>query len=145
MHELTIAQNVIESVLSEVEKNGAKKVLVIEISIGELMQFDKDAFIYSLSILLNGPVLGSAKLEVKIENALFVCKKCSRSWGMDETRKQLQQVEKGLLIQEPDGMEIPLHFLPQLYSTFVHCPNCGSSNILLKDSESVRIAKLIVE
>ena len=62
MHELTIAQNVIDSVLSEVEKNGAKKVLVIEISIGELMQFDKDAFIYSLSILLNGPVLGVCKI-----------------------------------------------------------------------------------
>ena len=78
---------------------------------------------------------------MKIENAVFVCKKCSRSWGMDETRKQLQQVEKGLLIKEPDGMEIPLHFLPQLYSTFVHCPDCGSSNILLKDSESVRICE----
>ena len=145
MHELSIAQSVIDTIVSEAEKNSAKKVVTIEISIGELMQLDKDAFVTSLSYLLSGSLLGAAHLEVKIEKAAFTCRKCSRSWGMDETRKQLQQVENGLLIKEPDGMEVPLHFIPQLYSTFVHCPDCGSSNILLKDSESVRIAKLVVE
>ena len=145
MHELSIAQNVIDSVLSEAKKNDAKKVLVIEVSIGELMQLDKDAFVYSLSLLRSGPMLGAAKLEVKIEKATFSCRKCSRSWSMDETRKQLQEVEKGLLVRELDGTELPLHFLPQLYPAFVHCPDCGSSDILLKDGQSVQITKLVVE
>jgi hydrogenase nickel insertion protein HypA len=145
MHELSIAQNVVDTVLLEVKKNSATKVLVVEISIGELMQLDKDAFVCSLTALLNGPMLGVAKLEVKIEKATFSCRKCSRSWDMDETRKQLEEVEKGLLIRESDGAELPLHFLPQLYSAFIHCPNCGSSDIHLKDGQSVRITKLVLE
>jgi hydrogenase nickel insertion protein HypA len=145
MHELSIAQNVIDSVLSEATKNRAKKVLVIEVSIGELMQLDKDAFVYSFSLLRSGPMLRAAKLELKIEKASFSCRKCSRSWSMDETRKQLRKVEKGLLIRELDGTELPLHFLPQLYSAFIHCPECGSSDILLKGGESIQITKLVVE
>jgi len=145
MHELSIAQNVIDSVLSEADKNGAAKVLVMEISIGELMQLDKDALATSLSALLKGPVLDGARLEVKIENAVFVCRKCSRLWGMEETKKQLQDVEKGLLIRELNGTELPLHFLPQLYQVFVHCPDCGSSDVLLKDGESIRLTKLVLE
>jgi hydrogenase nickel incorporation protein HypA/HybF len=64
---------------------------------------------------------------------------------MDEAQKQLREVEKGLLIKEPDGKELPLHFLPQLYPAFVRCPDCGSSDIFLKDGQSVQITKLVVE
>jgi hypothetical protein len=78
MHELSIAQNVIDTVLSETKKNSATRVLVIEVSLGELMQLDKDAFVYSLSLLLSGPMLSAAKLEVKIDKASFSCRKCSR-------------------------------------------------------------------
>lgn len=145
MHELSIAQDVIDSVLSEAKKNNAKKVLVIEISIGELMQLDKDAFANSFSVLGSGTTLADARLEMAVEKAVFLCRKCSRSWSMDETQKQLQEVEKGLLIKESDGTELPLHFLPQLYPAFVHCPDCGSSDILLKGGESIQIKKLVLE
>lgn len=77
MHELSIAQSLIDSVLSEAKKNSAKKVLAREVSIGELMQVDRDAFVNWLSSLLSGPVLGPAQLGVKIEKAVFLCKKCS--------------------------------------------------------------------
>jgi hydrogenase nickel incorporation protein HypA/HybF len=90
-------------------------------------------------------MLGSAKLEVKIDKASFSCRKCSRAWSMDEAQKQLKKVEKELLIKESDGAELPLHFLPQLYPVFVHCPNCGSSDIFLKEGQSVQITKLVVE
>jgi hydrogenase nickel incorporation protein HypA/HybF len=145
LHELSIAQNVIDSVLSEVEKNSAKKVLLIEISIGELMQLDKDAFLSCLSSFLGGPVLGASRLEVKTESAAFECRKCSLRWGMEETKRQLDKVDRGLRIQESEGAELPLHFLPQLYPAFVHCPGCGSSDILLKDGQSVQITKLVLE
>jgi hydrogenase nickel incorporation protein HypA/HybF len=145
MHEFSIAQSLVESVISEAKKNNAKKVLVIEIWIAELMQLDKDIFVNLVSSLLTGPVLSSAHLEVKTEKAAFTCRKCGRSWGMDEAKKQLQEIEKGLLIKEPDGVDPPLHFLPQLYPAFIHCPDCGSSDILLQDSGSVQITRLVLE
>jgi hydrogenase nickel incorporation protein HypA/HybF len=145
MHEFSIAQSLVESVLSEVKKNNAKKVLVIEISIAELMQLDKDIFIELVSSFLTGPVLGSARLKVKTEKAVFSCRKCGRSWDMDEAKKQLQEIEDGLLIKESDGNDPPLHFLPQLYPAFIHCPDCGSSDILLQDSGSVQITRLVLE
>jgi hydrogenase nickel incorporation protein HypA/HybF len=145
MHEFSIAQSLVESVLSEARKNNAKKVLVIDISIAELMQLDKDIFLDLVSSFLTGPVLGSARLEVKTEKAVFSCRKCGRSWDMSEAKKQLQEIEKGLLIKESDGADPPLHFLPQLYPAFIHCPDCGSSNILLQDSGSVQITRLVLE
>jgi hydrogenase nickel incorporation protein HypA/HybF len=142
---MSLAQSVVASVLSESEKHGAKKVVKISLAVGELMQLDKVILVESFRSLLAGPVLAGAELEVTDDRAAFTCQKCSAKWGMDEAKEQLKAVGADLLISEPDTKELPLHFLPELYPAFVHCPSCGSSDIFLSDGGAIKITRLVLE
>jgi hydrogenase nickel incorporation protein HypA/HybF len=142
---MSLAHSVVASVLSEADKHGAKKVLKIQLAIGELMQLDKAILVESFRSLLEGPILGGAELEVMDDKAVFTCQKCSAKWGMDETKEQLKSVAAELMISEPDSKELPLHFLPELYPAFVHCPQCGSSDIFLSDGGVIKITRLVLE
>ena len=145
MHEMSLAQSVVASILSESDKHQAKKVLKIQLAIGELMQLDKGILVDSFRSLLEGPVLQGAELEVVDDRAVFTCQKCSAKWGMEEAKKQLRDVAPELLISEPDSKELPLHFLPELYPAFVHCPECGSSDIFLSDGGVIKVTRLVLE
>jgi hydrogenase nickel incorporation protein HypA/HybF len=145
LHEMSLAHSVIASILSEADKHKAKKVIKIRLAVGELMQLDKGILVESFKSLLEGPVLGGAELEVIDDRAAFTCQKCSAKWGMDEAKKQLKSVAPELLISEPDSKELPLHFLPELYPAFIHCPSCGSSDIFLSDGGVIKITRLVLE
>ncbi len=142
---MSLAQSVIASVTSEAEKHEAKKVVKISIAVGELMQLDKGILVDSFQSLLDGPMLSGAEVEVTDDRAAFTCQKCSAKWGMDVARQQLKAVGADLLISEPDSQELPLHFLPELYPAFIHCPSCGSSDIFLSDGGAIKITRLVLE
>jgi|YelNatPaOPRAMG01_1025707.scaffolds.fasta_scaffold173886_1 hydrogenase nickel incorporation protein HypA/HybF len=144
MHELSLAQSLVGSVIEEVKKHGAKRAIEIDVSIGELMQLDRDIFVEALGSIMTDPALKGAKLEVNVEKAVFSCGKCGSKWGMDEASKQLADIEDDLLVLEPDSKELPLHFLPELYPAFVRCPKCGSSDILLSQGGTVKLKKLVL-
>jgi hydrogenase nickel incorporation protein HypA/HybF len=145
LHEMSLAHSVVASVLAEADKHKATKVVKIRLAIGELMQLDKGILVESFKSLLEGPILGGAELEVVDDRAAFSCQKCSAKWGMDEAREQLKNVAPDLLVSEPDSRELPLHFLPELYPAFIHCPRCGSSDIFLSDGGAIRITRLVLE
>jgi hydrogenase nickel insertion protein HypA len=146
MHELTMAQSIIEAVTLEAEKNRARVVKEVNIDVGELMQLDAKALSEALKLLLTGPKLQNAKVLVHVRKATFSCAKCGTKWDMRETKKQLSSsVPDSLLVREPDSKEFPLHFLPYLSSSFLHCPDCGSSDIATSEGEDVKIRRIVME
>ena len=145
MHELSVAQSIVDAVLSEAEKNNAKKVEEINVDVGELMQIDAQALEEMLILLMKGPKLARAKVRLNVQKASFLCRRCTEKWDMTEARKQLSSVPDDLLIREPDSKELPLHFLPYLYPAFLRCPKCGSSDIAVIQGEDIRIRRLIME
>jgi hypothetical protein len=64
---------------------------------------------------------------------------------MKETRKQLSEISKGLLVEEPDSREVPLHFLPGLYNTFIRCPQCGSTDFSALQGEDIRVRRVVLD
>lgn len=145
MHELGIAQTIVDTVLSEVEKSDAKKVTQISVDVGQLMQLDRNALAFALRVLMNGPVLQGARITVRVKRASFACRKCSQVWGMAEAQKQLAKIPGTLRVREPDSRELPLHFLPFLYPAFLSCPKCGSADISSKEGEEMRLRKVVIE
>jgi hydrogenase nickel incorporation protein HypA/HybF len=145
MHELSLAQNVVDSVLFEVEKRKAKRVLELDVDVGELMQLDRRAFSFGLKVLMTGPILKGAHVHVRLRRASFSCRRCNSEWNMDEAKRQLEAVPEELLIREPDSKELPLHFLPYLYPVFVRCPSCGSSDIFAREGKEIQLRKLALE
>lgn len=145
MHELSVAQSIVDTVLLEADKNHARQIKEINIDVGELMQLDTKALADALKILMTGDRLKGARVLVHVKSASFSCRKCSNQWGMAEARKQLAQVPDSLLVREPDSKELPLHFLPYLYPSFVHCPKCGSADTATTEGEDIKLRKLIME
>ena len=145
MHELSIAQNIVDTVLSEVQKNDAKRVTEISVDVGELMQLDRNALRFALRLLMTGPVLKGARVHMRVRKASFSCRKCDLKWGMAEAQKQLAEVPDTLRVREPDSKELPLHFLPFLYPAFIRCPGCGSSDISSKEGEEIQLRRVVME
>jgi len=145
LHELSVAQSIVDTVLSEVEKNEAKRVTEISLDVGQLMQLDRNALAFALRLLMTGPVLKGARVRVNVRKASFSCRKCGRAWGMAEAQKQLAEVPDTLRVREPDSKELPLHFLPSLYPAFIRCPRCGSSDISSKEGEEIQFRRLVIE
>lgn len=145
MHELSIAQSIIDYMVSEADKNGAKSVSEIQIEVGELMQVDLAGLKELVLLLMKGPRLEKCRVELSLKEAGFRCRKCGAAWDMKEARKQLEQTADSLLVREPDSKELPLHFLPSLYSSFLNCPKCGSADIAAESGEDIRIRRLVLE
>lgn len=145
MHELSIAHNVVTYALSEATKNDSKRVEEITLEVGELTQVEVDVLSKALALLMRGPMLENCRVQVDLAAATFVCGRCSAKWGMSEVRSQLDTVPDDLRVREPDSKELPLHFLPTLYSAFVRCPKCGSSDISAESGDDIRVRRLVLE
>lgn len=145
LHEFTVAQSIVDSIVSEAQAHHAKRVKEISIDVGQLMQIDSKILRYALSLLLTGSVLKDAKIHLKVVNVKFCCRSCGRKWLMNESRKQLSQVSDSLLVREPDSTELPLHFLPYLYPVFLHCTRCGSADICALEGQEIVIRRVMME
>ncbi len=145
MHELSIAQSIIDYVVSEADKNGAKTVSEVQVEVGELMQVDVGALRELLRMLMAGPVLEKCNVKLELKEATFQCHKCGDAWNMKEAKEQLRKTSDSFLVREPDSKELPLHFLPSLYSSFLHCPKCGSADFAANSGEDIRLRKLVME
>lgn len=145
MHELSIAQSIIDYAVSEADKNNARVVSEIRVDVGELMQVDTKALRELIKLLMTGPKLEKCKVSMHVVPASFRCRKCGFSWSMREAKRQLRQTADSLLVREPDSKELPLHFLPSLYSSFLHCPKCGSADTVAEGGEDIQIRRLVVE
>jgi hydrogenase nickel incorporation protein HypA/HybF len=145
MHELSIAQSIVDYALSETERQNAKKVTELDVDVGELMQVDTKVLLNALNMLMTDPRLKDCEVRVRATIASFSCRRCSSTWGMAEAKRQLGAVPENLLVKEPESDELPLHFLPYLYPAFIHCPKCGSSDLAVTEGEDVQIRRLVLE
>jgi hydrogenase nickel incorporation protein HypA/HybF len=145
LHELGIADSIVDSALAEADRVKAEKVTSIEIEVGELMQLDTQALEDALKLLMRGPRLEGAEVEVRVTEASFSCRRCGKEWGMGETKRQLAAIPDDLRIREPDSIELPLHFLPYLYPSFVKCPSCGSSDTSPTRGEDIRVTRVVLD
>ena len=145
MHEFGMAQSIVEYTLSEAERKKAARVTEIHVDVGELTMIDRRVLSHALRLLLTGPKLEGCKVIVRKKEVKFVCRKCGAPWSMKEAMTQLQEVPEELLVREPDSREVPLHFLPSLYPAFVHCPKCGSADLIVKEGEDISIRRMVIE
>ena len=145
MHELGIAQSIVEYAVSEAKARKATKVSEIQVEVGQLALIEKPLLSNALRMLRAGPLMEGCRFRVRERKASFTCRKCSASWPMKEAMKQLEKVPQDLLVREPDSKEVPLHFLPSLYPAFVRCPKCGSADIEVIAGEDVRIMRVVFE
>ena len=109
MHELSLAQNIIEIITDELSENGLTRVGTIKLKVGEISQVMPDSLRFGFECLIRDTRLAGAKLVIEtvpargrcmtcgkefiIENWGFICPECGNTDIVVLSGKELEIVE----------------------------------------------------
>ena len=82
MHEFSIADEIVKNVIDTARKNGGKKVLSIQLEIGELTHLNGEQVSFWIKELFKDSVAEGAEVKIKTIKARIQCKDCGYKAGM---------------------------------------------------------------
>jgi hydrogenase nickel incorporation protein HypA/HybF len=121
MHEFSISSEIVKTVLDTAEKNHGKKVLSIQLEIGELTLLNLEQVTFWIQELFKGSVAEGAKIKARIIKARIRCEACGYKGENSSDQKDLFQ-----------------HLIP------LSCPKCGSLQIKTEKGRECTLRKIQV-
>jgi hydrogenase nickel incorporation protein HypA/HybF len=121
MHEFSISSEIVKTVLDTVEKSKGKKVLSIQLEMGELALLNVEQVTFWIHELFKGTAAEGAKVKVKTIKAQLQCNSCGY---------------KGRNISKEK--DIFHHFVPLI------CPKCGSLEIKVEKGKGCILRRIQV-
>jgi hydrogenase nickel incorporation protein HypA/HybF len=133
MHELALADAVVTSALDTARKNGMRRIVRIDVRVGELQKIKRDVFEFALREVLpaHESMLASAAIDLAIEPASFRCRPCGREFDLAATGGPRDEEEQEAI-----------HFIPELAHAYLRCPNCGSPDFEVTAGRGVTIQSI---
>ena len=122
MHELSISSEIVQNVLDTAKTNDGKKVVSVQLEIGELALLSVEQVTFWIHELFKGSVAEGAKIKVKTIKARIQCESCGY---------------KGR--QTPDQKDFSHHFIS------LSCPKCGSFKIKIEKGRECILRRIQVE
>lgn len=80
MHEMSIAQNIVDIAASELKKANAHQIISLEIEIGALSGVEYDALKFALTAIKPNGVLKDTDITIKIINGKGSCNDCKHTF-----------------------------------------------------------------
>jgi len=123
VHELSMTTQIVETVLAEAKKHGAKKVIEVKLVIGKMTFLGTDQIGFSYKILTEDTILKGSKLTIEEKDGAIECPNCGY---------------KGTVpIKDDPAYHIPVPTL--------QCPECGRAAKIVEGKEctikSIKMAK----
>jgi len=123
VHELSMATQIVETVLTEAKKHGAKKVIEVKLVIGKMTFLGTEQIGFSYKILTENTILKDSKLTIEEKEGAIECPNCGY---------------KGTVpIKDDPAYHIPVPTL--------QCPECGRAAKIVEGKEctikSIKMAK----
>jgi hydrogenase nickel incorporation protein HypA/HybF len=109
----------VRSVLDTAKKNNGKKVLSVQLEIGELALLNVEQVTFWIHELFKGTVAEGAKVKVKTIKARIRCESCGYKGGMD--------------LDQKDPFR---HFIPYA------CPKCSSFQIKVEKGRECTLRRI---
>ena len=104
MHEFSVTSQIVQNVLAEAEKRGAKKVTEVDLVVGKLTFLGLEQLRFAFEVLTKDTILEDAKLIIDEQEGIVKCGNCGY---------------EGDFKYEDD----PLYHVPV---PTLKCPKCGS-------------------
>jgi hydrogenase nickel incorporation protein HypA/HybF len=120
MHEFSISSEIVRTVLEEAEKNRGKKVLSVQLEIGELTLLNQEQVTFWIQELFKGSVAEGARVRVKEIQARIKCESCGYKG-------------RNILAQNKNVLQ---HF------TALSCPKCGSFQIKIEKGQECTLRRI---
>jgi hydrogenase nickel incorporation protein HypA/HybF len=115
MHEFSISSEIVRNVLDTAEKNNGKRILSIQLEIGELTLLNVEQVVFWVKELFKDSVAQGTEVKIKTIKARIHCNACGYKGGMESDQKDLFQ-----------------HLIPQT------CPRCNGFQIkVIKGRECI--------
>jgi hydrogenase nickel incorporation protein HypA/HybF len=121
MHEFSISSEIVRTVLDTAEKNHGKRVLSVQLEIGELTLLNLEQVTFWTQELFKGSLAEGAKIKVKTIKAHIRCKACGYEGRNTSDQKDLFQ-----------------HFVP------LSCPKCGAIEIKAEKGRECTLKRIQV-
>jgi len=123
VHEFSITNQIVQSVLAEAEKREAKKVTEVHLVIGKLTFLGLEQVRFAYEALTKGTIMEDSKLIIEEQEGFIKCSNCGYQGGFK---------------YEDD----PLYHIPV---PTLKCPNCSSTvNIAAGKECTIRNIKMLV-
>lgn len=121
MHEFSISSEIVKTVLNTAEKNNGKRVLSIQLEIGELTLLNVEQITFWVQELFKGSIAENAKVKVKKIKARITCEGCGYQG-------------EGKLDPEDTFR----------HSALQHCPQCHSFQIRVEKGQECNLRRIQV-
>ena len=106
MHEFSISSEIVRSVLDAAGKNKGKKVLSIQLEIGELTLLNGEQVAFWVHELFKGSVAEGAEVKIKTTKARIHCKACGYRGGMESDQEDSFRHLMSLTCPRCNGFQI---------------------------------------
>jgi len=87
MHEFSISSEIVRTVLDTAERNNGKKVLSVQLEIGELTHLNGEQVAFWVKELFKDSVAEGAEVKIKAIKARIHCKACGYRGGIRSDRE----------------------------------------------------------
>ncbi|MEN6328980.1 MAG: hydrogenase maturation nickel metallochaperone HypA [Methanobacteriaceae archaeon] len=120
MHELSMAQAIVDTVLDAAQKNEAQDILEVTIEIGQLTMLNPEQLKFLLDVLIEGTLLENSEILIEEIPVEIECRSCGFK-GEANT----------------DGSD---HYL-----TIVICPECGERKVEVTKGRECNVKNIRIE
>lgn len=86
MHEMAIAQGILDITLDTAARSGAEKVTCIRLSIGQMTQVEPEALKFCFSAVAAGTIAVGAELEITVVPLVGRCRDCGGELPIENFR-----------------------------------------------------------
>lgn len=76
MHEFSMVSQLVEKVVEEARKRGAKRVVEVELEVGQLSFLNPEQMLFAYRILTKGTILEKSRLTIRTVEAHVRCRLC---------------------------------------------------------------------
>lgn len=84
MHEMAIAQGILDIVLKTAAENSAKKVTGIKLLVGQMTQIVPESLTFGFEALSMGSIAEGANLEITIVPLVGQCNSCQQQFAVEK-------------------------------------------------------------
>jgi len=86
MHEMAIAQGILDIVLEAAAGNAAETVVRIKLQVGEMTEVEPEALTFCFAALAAGTAAAAAQLDVEVMPLIGRCRDCGREFKVERFR-----------------------------------------------------------
>ncbi len=144
MHEWSLASGVVLTLKKIMDEKKAKGVREVRLVVGELSQIDKNILRDAITTLSEEELGSKVNVVIEEEKARLKCNTCGYEFGFGEVFEQLRRIFCPDL-KPGEECENPVHYVPELVSTYIRCPRCGSPDIEIVAGRGVWIKSVVLE